>query len=68
MGGHCACCHDPAMSVKEGLPYPRGATWGRRLAARLRHQHGGAADGERFDFGRVYEVTARSLLLLELTG
>ena len=27
MGGHRACCHAHAMSVKEGLPYPRGATW-----------------------------------------
>ena len=43
---------------------PQGAAWRLVLDTNMAE----LPDGERFDFGHVYEVTARSLLLLELTG
>jgi glycogen operon protein len=51
--------------VKFTLPgAPEGAAWQLVLDTTMAE----LPDGERFDFGHVYEVTARSLLLLELTG
>jgi len=51
--------------VKFTLPEaPEGAAWQLVLDTNMAE----LPDGERFDFGHVYEVTARSLLLLELTG